>query len=449
MDIIDWEKYIVKINVKSLIIDFNNPMNLSNINSVSGTGFFLSDYIILTCYHVVKYAKDIEIIFNQTNISKAQILYICPDDDIALLYIKTNIPESIKLDTYIVKNKIKSTVYAIGFPMDSNSVIITKGIISGYRNSLIQIDATLNPGNSGGPLVIFDESTKKWKLLGINTSKNSEGENMGFVLPIYRFLLLKSSIITYAQNNNYPNVIHKPSWDFKYQLIKQPSLRKILFKDIDIKSCNFSNDEIGVRVSCMSKNNYLKKYFDEDDILLSINNNNIDINGYIKINNFPEKIKIKDINLWYSTNNTVEVKILKYKLKKIENVNITFEIAINNLMKFYGLKNFPSYYVNNNNLILSIITNQHIKILPKLNFNLFTILKIYNRISYPNDMFTVYLADLDPNIYENNKFNKFPVGKIIIEINNKTFDDFETFSQIIKEPIKVFKTIDNDIFYID
>ena len=47
-----------------------------------------------------------------------------------------------------------SKVVTIGFPYNSENLIITKGIISGYQDSLIQTDSSLNSGNSGGPILI-------------------------------------------------------------------------------------------------------------------------------------------------------------------------------------------------------------------------------------------------------------------------------------------------------
>ena len=57
----NFANYIVKINVKQNNIDFNSPLNLNNIESVSGTGFFIDKNLIITCYHVIKYSLNIEI----------------------------------------------------------------------------------------------------------------------------------------------------------------------------------------------------------------------------------------------------------------------------------------------------------------------------------------------------------------------------------------------------
>jgi repressor of nif and glnA expression len=66
-----------------------------------------------------------------------------------------------------------------------------------------------------------------------------------------------------------------------------------------------------------------------------------------------------------------------------------------------------------------------------------------------SDLFTVYLSNLNPKIYKNSKFNKFPLGKIIVEINNIKFTDLESFLKVLKEPVRSFKTVDNEIYYAE
>jgi S1-C subfamily serine protease len=72
----NWENVVVKINVKFNEIDFNSPLNTRNIMSSSGTGFFIKSNLILTCYHVVKNAVNIEITYQQTTQINGSIKYI-------------------------------------------------------------------------------------------------------------------------------------------------------------------------------------------------------------------------------------------------------------------------------------------------------------------------------------------------------------------------------------
>ena len=77
-------------------------------------------------------------------------------------------------------------------------------------------------------------------------------------------------------------------------------------------------------------------------------------------------------------------------------------------------------------------------------------LHLLNRKLYRKDLFTVYLSALHPRIYNNNtKFIKYPIGDVIIEINNSKFDNYNDFINIMKTPVKLIKTIENKIFIVD
>ena len=146
----NWENIVVKLNIKTNDIDFNSPLNIYSIYGSSGTGFFITSKFILTCYHVVKYAMNIEVTYKQTNSLSCKIKYIFPDDDLAILELDECVDDAILLDFKIIKNKSEiNEVYTIGFPLGSNNIISTKGIISGFQQSKIQTDAALNSGNSG------------------------------------------------------------------------------------------------------------------------------------------------------------------------------------------------------------------------------------------------------------------------------------------------------------
>lgn len=102
-------------------------------------------------------------------------------------------------------------VYAIGNPIGIEfQRTITKGIISGinrtikisetensgtYMEDLIQTDATINEGNSGGPLI-----NKNGELIGINTVKISDAEGIGFAVPVN---IIKPILEKFVQNGKF------------------------------------------------------------------------------------------------------------------------------------------------------------------------------------------------------------------------------------------------------
>ncbi len=153
-----------------------------------GSGFVVDkEGHILTNNHVVEDATDVQVVFANGNTEQATILGTDSKDDLAL----------IKVDAALVANIVPLTLadsinvqpgqlaIAIGSPYGlTNS--ITTGIVSGLNRSvegsaltgMIQTDATIQPGNSGGPLL-----NSNGEVIGINTAIEGEGTGIGFAVP--------------------------------------------------------------------------------------------------------------------------------------------------------------------------------------------------------------------------------------------------------------------------
>ena len=437
----NWENIVVRINSIIYNNDFNHPLNKFDTSNISGTGFFIDKNLILTCYHVIEGALSINISYKSINNIECEIKYIYPDDDLAIIKIVANslILDYNILSFKVIKNKNEisndSTVYTVGFPLSSKNVKTTKGSISGFQDSLLQTDAALNQGNSGGPLIILD-SDNSYKIIGINVSKFSgESEKTGFAIPIYRFISI--------YYNNDKIIIKRPLILLDYQPIIQNEFKYIIFGD--------NNQNNGLKITLINKNYYLSKYMKIGDIIVSVNNKVIDNNGNIKFDFYPEKIAFQDIGLWFKENDEITFGLFDSKNKNITYKKFNLEIINTNLFYYCNLPNTPNikkYYVENNGLILSIITNKHFKKLKELNLSFVNIIKIFNRYSLQADLFTVYLCDLDYSKISKT-FNKYPINEIIIKINDKEFTNYNQFIKIIQEEkIVKFTTINNEEFYL-
>jgi S1-C subfamily serine protease len=424
----NFDNSIVKIEVIINNLDLNNPLNNYNIENVSGSGFFISNNLIITCYHVVKYAVKINIIYKTSIKKNVNLKYIFPDDDIAVLELINNEPyiTNIQLLKFkIIKYNTDYKVYSVGYPMDSNNIIKTEGIISGYEESYIQTDAAINPGNSGGPLVVLHKGV--YKIIGVNVSKLINAENTNYVVPCYRFLILLKNIFTYKLTNL---VYQKPILLFNYQDLEQKKLIEY-----------FKLKDTGILVTNMNKDYYLNKYIKNNDIIISINGKSVDNKGYIKFDFYPEKILINELGFWFTDNDELTFKILSNN--EIKNVNIKLEVIKTNTLNIYP--DTPKYYIIKNNLIFSIITYEHLNNLYQLNLNKIQKINILNRYLRQQNMFTVYLSGLEKYDQE---FNDYPIGDIIIEIDDKIFNNYDEFINIIKNNITKIKTINNEIYFL-
>ena len=148
---------------------------------------------ILTNYHVVEGAQEIRVTLHNSQSHDATIVGYDPPNDIAVLKINAPTEELEPMELGDSSRlKVGQLVFAIGNPFGLERTMTT-GIISSLNRSLpsrpgrtmkamIQIDAALNRGNSGGPLL-----DSRGRLIGMNTAiASSTGENtgVGFAIPV-------------------------------------------------------------------------------------------------------------------------------------------------------------------------------------------------------------------------------------------------------------------------
>lgn len=165
-------------------------------NRGQGSGFVWDkEGHIVTNYHVVAGATDVEVIFaNDNKTIKAEVLGSDPDSDLAVL--KVDLPAA-DLQPLTLGNsdtlQVGQLAIAIGNPFGQDFTM-TSGIVSAVGrtirsgNSLfsipevIQTDAPINPGNSGGPLL-----NRQGQVIGINSqiiSASGANAGIGFAIPI-------------------------------------------------------------------------------------------------------------------------------------------------------------------------------------------------------------------------------------------------------------------------
>jgi len=157
----------------------------------TGSGFVIdSEGHILTNYHVIENARQVEVTTSDKKKYKAQIVGTDPAHDLAVIQIPVkDVPRAEIGDS---KNLVVGQkVFAIGNPFGLSGTM-TRGIISsirsvrgprGFIDEAIQTDAAINPGNSGGPLL-----NSRGQVIGINsmilTGGAEQSAGIGFAIPI-------------------------------------------------------------------------------------------------------------------------------------------------------------------------------------------------------------------------------------------------------------------------
>jgi len=268
-----------------------NPSNQSSPNVTTlGSGFVYDKQgHIVTNGHVVGNAQIVDVTFLNGNRYSAKVIGNDIYNDIAVLQISQNTTAGQRqllssLKPLVLGNLSKSdvgdTVIAVGNPFGLSDTMTT-GIVSGIGRSLptsvgggfsipnaIQIDAPLNPGNSGGPLL-----DTQGKMIGMNTailSGTNTFSGIGFAIP--------SNDITRIV----PALIEKGYYPHPYLGLRDGTLTSDLAQDaglpvnlkgayVDSLTKNGPADKAGIHGS--TKDQYSKKHL--GDIIISADGHNI------------------------------------------------------------------------------------------------------------------------------------------------------------------------------
>ena len=120
-----------------------------------GSGFIIGNEKVVTNFHVIKEAKFARVVINNQDKSVFTIdgtYHIDVKNDLAILHVPSLKIDSLKLGNNELPD-IGEEIYVIGTPEGFDGTI-SSGIVSGYREvlGLIQFDAAISPGSSGGPV---------------------------------------------------------------------------------------------------------------------------------------------------------------------------------------------------------------------------------------------------------------------------------------------------------
>lgn len=265
---------VVKIEVTARRPDLARPWAKRSPSKSSGSGVMISGGRLLTNAHVVNYASQIEVQPNGSSTKhSAKVVAIAPNIDLALLEfedasVAATIPQ---MEIEPALPELRRQVTVLGYPMGGDDLSITEGIVSRiefttyYYNSMglrIQIDAALNPGNSGGPAVSDN------KLVGLVFSTIKEADNIGYLIPTEEILTFLADV----EDGRYDGKA-STSGKIQVQRLESPTLRRRLGLDSDTTG-------ILVKSAEGAPDGGLKEW----DVITHIGPHSIDNQGFVRVN---------------------------------------------------------------------------------------------------------------------------------------------------------------------
>lgn len=197
-----------------VIIDIYSSEDYEKINQPEGSGsgvIWTSDGYIVTCNHVVEGASIVKVTLEDGSVYPAEIIGTDSKTDIAVIKISstTTLTPTIVRGTDLI---LAESVIAIGNPLGVLGGTVTSGIISslertitveGQSMTLLQTDAAINSGNSGGGLFDINGS-----LVGIVNAKStgSTVEGIGYAIPIGTVKTVANELIEHGYVTGRPQL---------------------------------------------------------------------------------------------------------------------------------------------------------------------------------------------------------------------------------------------------
>lgn len=223
---------VVKIHTTRRPPDFLRPWTKASPQKVSGSGAVIAGNKILTNAHVVSYQSSVYVQAHQSSKrKKAKVLGVSPEMDLAVLTVEDEsffeARPALELTDEIPK--LKHVVNVYGYPIGGEQISITEGIVSRIESVSyaldgfglrIQVDAALNPGNSGGPAITDG------KILGLVFSGIRNADNIGYLIPA-------EEIVTFLQDVEDGSYEGKPRLFGRFQTVENEALRDRLKLDAE------------------------------------------------------------------------------------------------------------------------------------------------------------------------------------------------------------------------
>lgn len=283
------------------------------VEGVGSGSIVTKDGYILTNSHVVSNgdASEINVLLSDNKTVKAKLVWNDTTLDLAIIKVEANNLSPIDLgdsDTVKVGDKAVAIGNPLGLQLQST---VTSGIISGLNRTvsfengaqmdgLMQTDAAINAGNSGGALL-----NSRGELVGINTAKAGNSDGIGFAIPVN---LAKKVIKEIAKNGKF-NSVYLGITGINLDLLLQSN-------NIDPKTVG---SEDGVYIDSVSKD--ARNYFRKGDIITKIDGQRV-----------KDMSNLKKILLNYSVGDTCKIEVVRAGDKK--EINFKFTMDSSNIEEF-------------------------------------------------------------------------------------------------------------------
>jgi len=406
---------IVKIYTVSKVFNYQAPWS-STMRSSTGSGAIIEGGYILTNAHVVANQTFLEVQrYGQRKRYIAEVYAVSHQADLALLKVKEeSFLKGVEPLTFGDLPEVEQKIVVYGYPMGGSTLSATIGVVSRiehhtYAHSgevflAVQVDAAVNPGNSGGPALT------NGKIVGVVMQVISKSQNIGYLVP--------SSMVKH---------FIKDMMDGRYdgfadlglitQKLENPTLRRYYGVDDNVS---------GKLVDKVVHNSSLNGVLEEGDILTAVDGRNIEDDGTVAFRDH----EYTDYHYFvdtYQMGDKVKLDILRDGKSMQIDAELKYTADDMYLVKTTRYDKMPSYFVYGGYIFAPLTRN----LIRSTGRNRAALSYLASRWQTKDKAEVVVLLKVLASDMSrgNNEFGMWPIQKI----NDETFADFKEFHQKMKD----------------
>lgn len=409
------EESIVKIYTVSKIPNYATPWN-SSMNRSNGSGSIILNNRILTNAHVVANSTFIEVKrHGDTKRYQAKVEFISHQSDLALLKLEDEtFFDGTKSLEFNGLPDMQQEISIYGFPMGGHSLSVSKGVVSRIEHTRyahskeiflsIQIDAAVNPGNSGGPAI------SEGKIVGVVMQQIPNSQNIGYLVPVE----LVQHFLDDIKDGKYDGF---PHLGISTEMLNSKTLRSVYKMDANTT---------GILVIDISGKSQALGKLENGDVIISICGNSIENDGtveyqrhqYTSYKYYIDKKQIGEAITMGILRNGEKIYV-NITLKNIADDNLLVDTVLFDVM--------PKYYIYGGYVFTPLTRN----LLMGSNGSLLKLREAAGMwASYEKEEVVILLKVLASKISRGD--HNFAYW-IIDRVNSKKFKDFSEFVNIIEE----------------
>ena len=402
---------IVKIYTTAKMPNYQAPWS-SSMRSSTGSGAIIEGGFILTNAHVVANQAFMEVQrYGQRKRYIAKVYAVSHQADLALLKVEEKaFFEGVTPLTFGELPNVEQRIVVYGYPMGGSTLSATIGVVSRvehhtYAHSgetflAVQVDAAVNPGNSGGPAL------SDGKIVGVVMQVISKSQNIGYLVPV----TLVKHFIEDMKDNKYDGFA---DLGLGTQKLENPAIRRYYGLDDNVS---------GKLINKVVHNSTLAGILEVGDILTSVDGHNIEDDGTVEFRKHEYTYFHYFVDL-YQMGDTVELEVIRDRIPMKVNALLKYTSDDMFLVKTTRYDTMPSYFIYGG-YIFSPLTRNLIVSTKRNRLKLSALASQWQESD--KDEVVVLLKVLASDISRgDNDFGMWPIDTV----NGETFKDFKEFYQ--------------------